>query len=51
MRKIRRDVVMRYWGSETELTREAYRLVNEGVTGEVKVPFMDSSSERVFGSI
>jgi hypothetical protein len=30
LKEIRRDVVMRYWGSETELTRDAYRLVNEG---------------------
>ena len=37
-RTVRHDVVTRYWGSEHNLTKEAYDIVNQGVDDPIEVP-------------
>ena len=37
-RNVRYDVVVRYWGSEAELTKAAYGIVNRGVDDPIEVP-------------
>lgn len=41
-RKVRQDLITRYWGSETELTREAYSIVSKN-NEQIVIP--DGASE------
>ena len=49
-RTIREDVVARYWGSEAELTRVAYNIVNEDVDEPLRDPInvtIDGKAESI----
>ena len=48
-RNVRYDVVVRYWGSEAALTKQAYDIVNQGVDDPIEVP--DFPGIRTLGQL
>lgn len=51
-RKVRQDVVARYWGSEDELTKQAYATIGEDKGSElVKVDLGDGEPEEFKGGL